>query len=197
MQRLPIVLLLASLVPLLPATSCGSGTAASATSPAPAESQATPPPPPPPPPIPPISDPAVLALLDPPSSASAEPPPSLGGAVPEERTAGRGPVGRPDGPGALDHDAIHEVISQQQPRFRHCYVRLLQNKPDTPVVRVTVRFTVGSDGAVSDVAIAGSSVDDPTFVDCIRSLAQSLSFPPSGGSTTVSYPFVFQLAAGS
>jgi hypothetical protein len=189
MQRLPIALLLASLVPILPATSCGSGTAASATSPAPAEPRATPPP------TPPISDPAVLALLDPPS-ASAEPPPSLGGAVPEERTAGRGPVGRPDGPGALDRDAIHEVVSQQQPRFRHCYVRLLQSYPDTPVVRVTVRFTVGSDGAVNDVTIASSTSEDPTFVDCIRNLARSLSFPASGGLTSVNYPFVFQTAAG-
>ena len=193
MQRLPLALLLASLVPTLPATSCGSGTAASPANPAPAEPRATAPPTPP---IPPISDPAVLALLDPPSD-SAEPPPSLGGAVPEERTAGRGPVGRPDGPGALDREAIREVISQQQPRFRHCYVRLLQNNPDTPAVRVTVRFTVGSDGAVSDVAIAGSTSEDPTFVDCIRNVAQSLSFPASGGSTTVSYPFVFQIAAGS
>jgi hypothetical protein len=193
MQRLSLALLLASLVPALPATSCGSGTAASATNPSPAEPR---PAPPPTPPTPPIADPAVLALLNPPPD-SAAPPLSLGGAVPEERTAGRGPVGRPDGPGSLDHDAIREVISQQQPRFRHCYVRLLQTNPDTPAVRVTVRFTVGSDGAVSDVAVASSSVEDPTFVDCIRNMAQSLSFPASGGSTTVNYPFVFQIAAGS
>jgi len=190
MQRLSIALVLASLIPVLPAASCGSGTAAPASSPTPAEPR------PAPPPTPPITDPAVLALLHPPPD-SADPPPSLGGAVPEERIAGRGPVGRPDGPGALDHDAIREVVSRQQPRFRHCYVRLLQDKPDTPVVRVTVRFTVGSDGAVSDVAIASTSVEDPTFVDCIRSMAQSLTFPASAGSTTVNYPFVFQIAAGS
>ncbi len=193
MQRLPLALLLASLVPALPAASCGSAPAAPATDPAPPG--APPPAPPPVPPIPPLADPAVLALLDPPPD-SAAPPPSLGGAVPEERVAGRGPVGRPDGPGALDHDAIREVMSQQQARFRHCYVRLMQGSAEAPTVRVTVRFTVAADGAVSDVAVVGSTSEDPTFVDCIRNLARSLSFPASGGSTTVNYPFVFQTAAG-
>jgi len=55
-----------------------------------------------------------------------------------------------------------------------------------------VRFVIGHDGAVSQVANGGSDMPDSGVVSCTVRAFYGLSFPqPEGGIVTVTYPIMF------
>jgi len=55
-----------------------------------------------------------------------------------------------------------------------------------------VRFVIGRDGTVSNVANSGSDLPDAKVVACVASQFERMTFPaPEGGIVTVSYPLVF------
>jgi TonB family protein len=54
-----------------------------------------------------------------------------------------------------------------------------------------VTFTVNPNGSVSNVNAGGDPKGYPGLSRCIRSKVSTWRFPPSGGSTPVSVPFVF------
>ena len=56
-----------------------------------------------------------------------------------------------------------------------------------------MRFVIGRDGAVSNVANGGSDLPDSGVVSCVRRAPSTgLSFPqPEGGIVTVVYPIMF------
>jgi hypothetical protein len=57
---------------------------------------------------------------------------------------------------------------------------------------VAVRFVIGRDGGVSNVANGGSDLPDGGVVSCIVRGFDHLSFPkPEGGIVTVTYPIIF------
>ncbi len=59
--------------------------------------------------------------------------------------------------------------------------------------RVTVRFVIGRDGAVSNVSNGGSDLPDSNVVNCVVKAFYGLSFPkPEGGIVTVQYPIMLQ-----
>jgi hypothetical protein len=56
--------------------------------------------------------------------------------------------------------------------------------------RVTARFVIGRDGAVSNVS-AGGDLPDAQVTSCVASAFYGLSFPsPENGIVTVSYPIM-------
>jgi outer membrane biosynthesis protein TonB len=56
--------------------------------------------------------------------------------------------------------------------------------------RVTVRFVIGRDGAVSNVS-SGGDLPNAQVTSCVGSAFYGLSFPPpEAGIVTVSYPIM-------
>lgn len=97
--------------------------------------------------------------------------------------------------GRLPPEAVQRIIRQNFGRLRFCYDSALVHTPDL-AGRVSVRFVIGRDGAVSQVADGGSSMPDPAVVACVLRTFYGISFPqPEGGVVTVTYPILFSPAA--
>ncbi len=93
--------------------------------------------------------------------------------------------------GRLPPEAIQRIIRQNFGRFRLCYEDSLRHNT-TLAGRVTVRFVIGRDGAVSSVSNGGSDIAEPAVVSCVVRSFYGLSFPqPEGGIVTVTYPIMF------
>ena len=93
--------------------------------------------------------------------------------------------------GRLPPEVIQRIVRQNYGRFRLCYENGLRNNPNLQG-RVSVRFVIGRDGAVSNVGNAGSDLPDPAVVSCVTRAYYGLSFPqPEGGIVTVVYPIMF------
>jgi pSer/pThr/pTyr-binding forkhead associated (FHA) protein len=93
--------------------------------------------------------------------------------------------------GRLPSEVIQRIVRQNFGRFRLCYENGLRNNPSLGG-RVGVRFVIGRDGGVSNVANGGSDLPDGNVVSCVVRAFYGLSFPqPEGGIVTVTYPIVF------
>ena len=88
-------------------------------------------------------------------------------------------------------EVVRRIIRQNFGRFRLCYENGLRRNPNLQG-RVSVRFVIGADGAVSNVGNGGSDMPDGGVVSCIMRSFEGLSFPrPEGGIVTVVYPIMF------
>jgi hypothetical protein len=97
--------------------------------------------------------------------------------------------------GRIPPEIIQRVVRQNFGRFRLCYQDALRNNPNL-AGRVAVRFVIGRDGAVSNVANGGSDLPDAGVVSCVVRAFYGLSFPaPDGGIVTVTYPIMFSPGA--
>ncbi|HVK66784.1 MAG TPA: AgmX/PglI C-terminal domain-containing protein [Polyangium sp.] len=93
--------------------------------------------------------------------------------------------------GRLPPEVVRRIIRQNFGRFRLCYENGLRRNPNLQG-RVSVRFVIGADGAVSNVGNGGSDMPDGGVVACIVRAFHGLSFPqPEGGIVTVVYPIMF------
>lgn len=93
--------------------------------------------------------------------------------------------------GRLPPEVIQRIVRQNFGRFRLCYENGLRNNPNL-TGRVSVRFVIGRDGAVSNVGNGGSDLPDGGVVSCVVRAFYGLSFPqPEGGIVTVTYPIMF------
>jgi hypothetical protein len=93
--------------------------------------------------------------------------------------------------GRLPPEIIQRVVRQNFGRFKGCYESGLRGNPNLGG-RVAVRFVIGRDGAVSNVANGGSDLPDAGVVSCVTRAFYGLSFPqPENGIVTVTYPIVF------
>ena len=98
---------------------------------------------------------------------------------------GHGVVGR------LPAETIQRIVRANFGRFRACYENGLRGNPGL-VGRVSVRFVIGRDGAVSSVADGGSDIPDAAVTSCVVRAFYGLSFPqPEGGIVSVTYPISF------
>ncbi len=93
--------------------------------------------------------------------------------------------------GRLPPEVIQRIVRQNFGRFRLCYENGLRNNRNLQG-RVSVRFVIGRDGAVSNVGNGGSDMPDSGVVSCVVRAFYGLSFPqPEGGIVTVTYPIMF------
>lgn len=93
--------------------------------------------------------------------------------------------------GRLPPEVVQRIVRQNFGRFRLCYENGLRNNPNLQG-RVSVRFVIGTDGAVSNIANGGSDMPDGGVVSCVVRAFSGLSFPqPEGGIVTVVYPIMF------
>ena len=82
------------------------------------------------------------------------------------------------------------IVRQNYGRFRMCYEQGLGRNPNLEG-RVSARFVIGRDGAVSNASNGGSDLPDSGVVSCVVSAFYGLSFPqPEGGIVTVVYPIM-------
>lgn len=93
--------------------------------------------------------------------------------------------------GRLPPEVIQRVVRQNFGRFRMCYEQGLGRNPNLEG-RVAVRFVIGRDGAVSNVANGGSDLSDHRVSECVVSAFYGISFPPpENGVVSVVYPLMF------
>ena len=93
--------------------------------------------------------------------------------------------------GRIPPEVIQRTVRQSFGRFRFCYENGLRTSPNL-AGRVTVRFVIGRDGAVSNAGNGGSDLPDAGVVSCVVRAFYGLSFPaPEAGIVTVSYPITF------
>jgi hypothetical protein len=93
--------------------------------------------------------------------------------------------------GRLPPEIIQRIVRQNAGRFRLCYENGLRGNPNLQG-RVSVRFIIGRDGAVSSVGNGGSDLPDTSVVSCVTRAFYGLSFPqPEDGIVTVVYPIMF------
>ncbi|MFN7147327.1 MAG: TonB family protein, partial [Myxococcota bacterium] len=87
--------------------------------------------------------------------------------------------------------AIDEVIRKHMKDVRACWVDARTRAPDGGTI--TVKFTIGADGAVTDARIKATTIPDARFQACVVEEFRTFQFPaPEGGGVViVSYPFVF------
>jgi pSer/pThr/pTyr-binding forkhead associated (FHA) protein len=92
--------------------------------------------------------------------------------------------------GRLPPEVIQRIVRQNYGRFRMCYEQGLGRNPNLEG-RVSARFVIGRDGAVSNASNGGSDLPDSAVVSCVVSAFYGLSFPqPEGGIVTVVYPIM-------
>ena len=92
--------------------------------------------------------------------------------------------------GRLPPEAIQRIVRLNFGRIRLCYEKGLITNPNLQG-RVSVRFVIGRDGAVSNVADGGSDLPDTGVKACVLRAFSGISFPqPEGGIVTVTYPVV-------
>jgi hypothetical protein len=93
--------------------------------------------------------------------------------------------------GRLPPEVIQRVVRQNFGRFRLCYERGLAQNPNLQG-RVSVRFVIDRNGAVSNATNGGSDLPSVDVVGCVVRSYYGLSFPqPEGGIVTVVYPIMF------
>ena len=94
--------------------------------------------------------------------------------------------------GRLPPEVIQRIVRQSFGRFRLCYENGLRNSPKLQG-RVSVKFVIGKDGAVSSAIDGGSDLPDSGVVSCVIKAFQGLAFPQpeGGGVVVVVYPVIF------
>ena len=91
----------------------------------------------------------------------------------------------------LSPDEIEGAVKSSRAALLACY-DIGRCKDPKLEGRVSVRFVVGTDGSVSNVANGGSDLADPAVVACVTRTFSSMKFPaPAGGVATVVYPMTF------
>jgi Ca-activated chloride channel family protein len=96
----------------------------------------------------------------------------------------------------LPPEVVQRIVRQNFGRFRLCYENGLRNNPNLQG-RVSTRFTIGSDGAVSNVGNGGSDLPDAGVVACVVRAFDNLSFPsPEAKTVSVVFPIMFSPDGG-
>lgn len=93
--------------------------------------------------------------------------------------------------GSLSADAIRQVVQQNLRGIKFCYEKELAKNPELQG-KVTVKFTIGPDGTLTNYEIESSTLNNAEAESCILQRMRRWRFPkPDKGSVTVSYPFIF------
>ena len=163
--------------------------------------------PPPPPTLPPTDGLPVITMGTP--TFVAEAPIVTQAVTPTGSPALRGAsLGRPPGPAPRSNGlratgpvepslanpppgvpTVQSVIRAHFNEIEGCYAPVGLKNPSV-AGRITVQWTLGSDGTPTAVAIVGDTMGSPAVTDCIRVRARSWRFPaPTGGVAVVRYPF--------
>lgn len=94
--------------------------------------------------------------------------------------------------GMMDPALVRRVVRANLGQVRRCYERALEQAPGAEG-RVTVRWVIGSDGAVLAAGVIDDTVGVASVGACVAGAVRRWQFPhPAGdGVVTVNYPFSF------
>ena len=104
----------------------------------------------------------------------------------------RGKLGNQTGTGKIDKAAVASVFRRRMSAIRVCYEKALKLNPDVQG-KVTLRFTIGRAGTITNITVTKNSTGDPGVATCITQKVRRWRFsPPDEGEVTFSYPFLLQ-----
>ena len=97
----------------------------------------------------------------------------------------------PDVIGKLSRETIVSKVRTYMGGIRSCYEMELRLNPQL-TGKVSIRFTIGADGRITDVEIINSTLGSTEVENCITRRIRRWEFPPpEEGEVVVTYPFVF------
>ncbi len=92
--------------------------------------------------------------------------------------------------GSCDREAIARFVKLRIRAIVGCYERELKRNTSLRG-KVTVRFTIGENGRVTDVEIDENTLGNDAVISCIKTTVRLWAFPIKGNECPVAYPFVF------
>ncbi len=93
--------------------------------------------------------------------------------------------------GRLPPEVIQRIVRTKFDAFLGCYKPAAKANHELQG-RVTVKFVIDRDGAISVATDGGSDLPDQNVVQCVVRSMSGLHFPqPEGGIVTVVYPMIF------
>lgn len=94
--------------------------------------------------------------------------------------------------GSLDKSLIDAVIQKHMAEIDLCYQHELTKTPSL-AGNLTVKFTIATNGSVSDAVTKTTTLNNPAVESCVIAAFMRMTFPqPKGGGVVIaSYPFVF------
>ncbi len=100
--------------------------------------------------------------------------------------------GTPTMMGGIDKSDVDKVVKQHLTYLRYCYSRELQKQPQLNG-KVSIRFVIAADGAVSSATVSRSTLGHPPTESCMTNKFLQMQFPElkGGGIAIITYPFVF------
>ena len=121
------------------------------------------------------------------------PPPSVSNNAHAFGKTARVRQGKHQVKGGLDPDLVRRIVRAHINELRGCYAKGLTRRASLHG-RVTVAFTVGTQGRVTSTNISHSSLADARVERCISRTVQRWHFPKprGGGEVRVTYPLVFE-----
>jgi outer membrane biosynthesis protein TonB len=113
----------------------------------------------------------------------------------EKKVKGKASVGGGDevgGSGILDQGKVTKVVRRNMPALRNCYERALKKNP-TLGGKISVKFTIGTNGRVTGAKATTDTVGDSSVTSCVIGKFRGFKFAkPEGGSVSYVYPIVFK-----
>lgn len=88
------------------------------------------------------------------------------------------------------------MTEKADPAVSGCYTIAYSGKEDGSG-RLVVDFSVNPDGSVARATINESTLDNPTFEECVRKVYEGLTFPAAPGGTDAARPYTFTNAANA
>ncbi|MBX7102410.1 MAG: AgmX/PglI C-terminal domain-containing protein [Myxococcaceae bacterium] len=96
----------------------------------------------------------------------------------------------PKGEGTIDKELVRKVVTQHAHEVRACYQKELEANPKFHG-KLVVSFVIGLKGEVQWPKVASSDLPPSPLDDCVIKTVAKWSFPPpTGGTVSVSYPFI-------
>ena len=118
---------------------------------------------------------------------------TTGGKGPEETKLNLkvgGSLSAPGGSGKIDGGVVTSVFSRRKGAIKSCYESALKVNASLKG-KVTIKFTIGPAGRITDISVTDNSTGDAGIGSCIVDKVRGWKFdPPEGGSVTFSYPFI-------
>lgn len=108
-------------------------------------------------------------------------------------------VGKGPGParivGGLPRAVVGRIIQRYWSQLKYCYEQQLGRDPNL-YGKITVTFTIGAEGRVTEAQILQSTMHDTNVEQCVLRTVRRIRFPVprGGGQVIVTYPFMFTTA---
>lgn len=95
-----------------------------------------------------------------------------------------GSLGAMSGPGKIDASTVESVFRRRKSAIQMCYERALKVNQSVEG-KVSIRFTIGAAGTVTDISVVENSTGDSGIGSCIAEKVRSWPFPQPEGELVI------------